>query len=116
MLHRRHQAPLQLVAVILVRVPGDARAVHGRDETHARLHQTAGQQVRLTPAMPAVALAHGRRFLGEVKRALHLRRSDQGKRLGSIDVKARARGRIDMAGHAVQLPKQTAPRRQTRGA
>ena len=63
LLHRRHEPVLQPVEVVLVRVPGDARAVDRGDEADAGLDEPAGQQVRLAPGVPAVALADRVRLL-----------------------------------------------------
>ena len=67
LLHRRHETVLELLEVVLVRVPGDARAVDRGDEPHARLDQPPRQQVRLAPRVPAVALADLRRLLRQIE-------------------------------------------------
>src|SRR5438128_1531819 len=73
-----------------MRVPNDARPVHSRDEAHAGLDQPPGQQVGLTPTVPAVTVTNRRRLTRQVERVARLLRRYERERFGLVDVITRA--------------------------
>src|SRR5260370_28254114 len=95
--HRRHQSRFQLLEIILVRVPNDARAIHRGDKLTAGLHQTASEQMRLAPRMPAVAIANGRWLLGPTEGFAHLSRTNQVERFVLVDCELLEEARIRYA-------------------
>src|SRR5262249_40465850 len=49
--HRRNEALLHLVEVVLVRIPGDAGAVYRRYKADAGFNESAREQMRLSPSV-----------------------------------------------------------------
>src|SRR5262249_58664025 len=64
--------------------PDDARPVDRADEAPPRFDEPARQQMRLSPAVPAVAVAYAVRLLAQIKRLLSGPVADEVECLGLV--------------------------------